>query len=70
MANAGHLPPFLNGKAVALEGSFPLGLIAGMEFAVCHFQLEEGDDLTLYTDGVLEAQRESELFGFERTAEL
>jgi hypothetical protein len=72
LANAGHLEPFLNGEAVPLEGSLPLGLIPGADFPVSHFQLNEGDDLTLYTDGVLEAQRETtgELFGFDRTAQL
>jgi hypothetical protein len=69
LANAGHLPPHLNGLAIPMEGSLPLGLIPGAEFPVSHLQLNEGDDLTLYTDGVLEAQRETtgELFGFDRT---
>jgi hypothetical protein len=69
LANAGHLPPHLNGVAIPMEGSLPLGLIPGAEFPVSHLQLNEGDDLTLYTDGVLEAQRETtgELFGFDRT---
>jgi hypothetical protein len=69
LANAGHLPPHLNGIAIPMEGSLPLGLIPGAEFPVSHLQLNEGDDLTLYTDGVLEAQRETtgELFGFDRT---
>jgi hypothetical protein len=71
LANAGHLPPFLNGEAIPLEGSLPLGLIPGTDFPITHFHLNDGDDLTLYTDGVLEAQRESgELFGFDRTAQL
>jgi hypothetical protein len=71
LANAGHLPPFLNGEAIPLEGSLPLGLLPGTDFPITHFQLNQGDDLTLYTDGVLEAQRESgELFGFDRTAQL
>jgi hypothetical protein len=71
LANAGHLPPHLNGIAIPLEGSLPLGLVSGADFAVAHLQLDEGDDLILYTDGVLEAQRKSgELFGFDRTAQL
>jgi serine phosphatase RsbU (regulator of sigma subunit) len=46
-------------------------LIAGTEYPVAHLQFNQGDDLTLYTDGVLEAQSESgELFGFDRTADL
>ncbi len=71
MGNAGHLAPFLNGEALAMEGSLPLGLVAGAEFAESCFHLHEGDDLAMYTDGVLEAQRENgELYGFERAAEL
>jgi hypothetical protein len=71
MTNAGHLAPFLNGEAMAMEGSLPLGIIAGAEFAESRFTLNEGDEVSLYTDGVLEAQNEKgELFGFERCASL
>jgi hypothetical protein len=67
MANAGHLAPFLNGEAMAMEGSLPLGIIAGAEFSESRFTLREGDEVSVYTDGVLEAQNEAgELFGFER----
>jgi hypothetical protein len=67
MANAGHLAPFLNGEAMELEGSLPLGIIAGAEFSESRFTLREGDEVSLYTDGVLEARNEAgELFGFER----
>jgi serine phosphatase RsbU (regulator of sigma subunit) len=69
LANAGHLPPHLNGIAIPIYGSLPLGLIPGAEFPVCFLRLNEGGELTLSTDGVLEAQRETtgELFGFDRT---
>ncbi len=71
MANAGHLPPFLNGNAVEMEGSLPLGISHEAEFPESRFRLGEGDELTLYTDGVVEAQKENgELFGFERAGEL
>jgi hypothetical protein len=67
MANAGHLAPFLNGEAMELEGSLPLGIVAGAEFSESRFTLREGDEVSIYTDGVLEAQNEAEeLFGFER----
>jgi hypothetical protein len=67
MANAGHLAPFLNGVAMELEGSLPLGIVAGAEFSESRFTLREGDEVSIYTDGVLEAQNEAgELFGFER----
>jgi len=71
LANAGHLPPYLNGKEMTMEGALPLGVMEGAEFPVLQFQLQPGDRLTLLTDGVVEAQNEkNELFGFARTNEL
>ncbi|MGD0345632.1 MAG: PP2C family protein-serine/threonine phosphatase, partial [Terracidiphilus sp.] len=69
LANAGHLPPYLNGKEMAVEGALPLGVVPGMQFAAARFQLDPGDSLVLLTDGVIEARNSAgELFGFERTA--
>jgi Stage II sporulation protein E (SpoIIE) len=71
IANAGHLPPYLNGKEMELEGSLPLGLVEGSEVSVQAFALEPGDRLTFMTDGVVEAMNEAkELFGFERTRKI
>ena len=71
LANAGHLPPYLNGNEMAMEGAMPLGMVAGAEFSVMHFQLAPGDRLMLLSDGVMEAQNEKrELFGFERARTL
>jgi hypothetical protein len=71
LANAGHLPPYLNGKEMAMEGALPLGVMEGAEFSVMHFQLQPGDRLTLVTDGIAEAMNEKkELFGFARTSAL
>lgn len=71
IANAGHLPPYLNGKEMALEGSLPLGLVEGSELSVQAFMLQPGDRLTFMTDGVVEATNEAkELFGFERAREI
>ena len=71
IANAGHLPPYLNGKEMELEGSLPLGVIEESEVSVQAFTLQPGDRLTFMTDGVVEATNESkELFGFERTREI
>ncbi len=68
VANAGHLPPFLNGKEFALQESLPLGIDAEVVFAEHDFMLRKGDRLTLYTDGVPEARcKKGELYGFERT---
>jgi hypothetical protein len=71
LANAGHLPPYLNGQEMAMEGALPLGAVPGITFPVLRFKLAEGDVLMLMTDGVAEAQdAEGRLFGFERIAEM
>jgi hypothetical protein len=71
LSNAGHLPPYLNGQELSLEPSLPLGLIKQTDYhevAVC---LQPGDQLSLYTDGLLEARNEQgELFGFDRMNKL
>jgi hypothetical protein len=71
LANAGHLPPYRNGKELPMPGALPLGMIEDAQFSVMHFQLAPGDTLTLLSDGVAEATSErSELFGFDRIHEL
>jgi phosphoserine phosphatase RsbU/P len=72
LVNAGHLPPYRNGQELPMEGALPLGTIPNNDFPILHFQLAEGDNLTLITDGILEAQKpDGELFGFGRiTAQL
>ncbi len=67
LANAGHMPPYLNGKEYPMEGALPLGMVESAEFPVMHFQLQPGDTLMLLSDGVAEAQdAQGQLFGFER----
>jgi serine phosphatase RsbU (regulator of sigma subunit) len=71
LANAGHLPPYLNGRPVEIEGSLPLGVIAEAEFSVTQFQLRDDDRLVLASDGIAEAMDEQgHLFGFARVQEL
>jgi phosphoserine phosphatase RsbU/P len=70
MANAGHLAPYLNGEELVSPPELPLGLDPNITFSEQHFQLVDGDRLTLLTDGVPEATNHRELFGFERTAAL
>lgn len=71
IANAGHIPPYLNGKEMELEGSLPLGIVAESEYPAQTFTLKPGDRLTFLTDGVVEATNPAkELFGFERTREI
>ena len=71
LANAGHLPPYLNEETIAMEGSLPLGLIEGLECPVLEFQMAPSDRLLLVSDGVPEAtDTEGRLFGFDRVLEL
>jgi hypothetical protein len=68
-ANAGHLAPYLGNQELVVEGSLPLGLSPQVTYAESSVQFEVGEQLTLLTDGVVEARaRNGELFGFERTA--
>ncbi len=69
LANAGHLPPYLAGSEIAVESSLPLGLASNTTYPETHFQLPQGVQLTLLSDGVVEARNsEGKLFGFDRTA--
>jgi hypothetical protein len=68
-ANAGHLAPYLKCREMTLESGLPLGLSASAVYAESTTQLAEGEQLTLLTDGVVEARSKSgELFGFDRTS--
>lgn len=71
LANAGHLSPFLNCEELPPADALPLGLDATATFEEVRFALQENDELTLYTDGVLEAMNaHGELFGFDRCRDL
>jgi len=71
LANAGHLPPYLNGHELAMEGALPLGTISGIGFPILRFMLSEDDKLMLMTDGIAEAQdADGKLFGFDRIGEM
>jgi hypothetical protein len=71
IANAGQLAPYLNGTEIEMEGAFPIGIVADGDFAVKSFALQEGDNLFLMSDGVVEAtDPQGALFGFERISEL
>ncbi len=72
-ATAGHPPPLLrraaDGAIRALDavGSYPLGIDELETFQEASVQLERGDTLLLYTDGITEAQGTAEdLFGIDR----
>jgi len=59
--NAGHNPPVIireNGKVKMMElaRSIPVGIFGDMTFTESSINLEKGDKLFLYTDGVTEAE--------------
>jgi sigma-B regulation protein RsbU (phosphoserine phosphatase) len=65
--NAGHVPPLVKRKSGALEGlgsaNFPVGMFAEAEYQSARVQLEPGDYLVIYTDGVSEAANpQNEMF--------
>lgn len=71
LANAGHMPPYLNGEPLALEGALPLGMVKQAEFSRITFQLNEGDRLMVVSDGIAEAKdADGNLFSFERVHQL
>jgi serine phosphatase RsbU (regulator of sigma subunit) len=64
---AGHPSPLLMRRGEVSElystGSFPIGLVEKASFTSTRIQLEPGDTLLLYTDGVTEAEdRDRNLF--------
>jgi serine phosphatase RsbU (regulator of sigma subunit) len=68
-ANAGQLSPYRNGEELSCEPGLPLGILEAVTYCEATVQLAYGDQLTLLSDGVLEARSASgELFGFDRTA--
>ncbi len=71
LANAGHLPPYLNSQEVALPGGLPLGVLAAVSYPEIRLYLHPGDRILLMSDGVVEAREPSgELFGFDRVHNL
>jgi serine phosphatase RsbU (regulator of sigma subunit) len=69
-ASAGHPAPRLvlpDGSVRGLEASgLVLGIDAGQVYEEVHAELPLGSVLVVYTDGVIEARREGELYGVER----
>jgi phosphoserine phosphatase RsbU/P len=71
IANAGHLPPYLNSQEVALPGGLPLGVLPENSYEEVRLYLHPGDRILLLSDGVVEARQVSgELFGFDRVHNL
>lgn len=71
IANAGHLPPYLNTQEVRLPGGLPLGVVPEIKYDEVRVYLHPGDRLLMMSDGVVEARQGSgELFGFDRVHNL
>jgi len=66
IASAGHPAPFLDGEEVVIQPGLPLGIDADAEYEDAALEIKPGVQLTLFSDGVIEADN-GELFGFERT---
>lgn len=71
LANAGHLPPYLNSQEVQVPGGLPLGVLPDVTYEEVRLYLHPGDRMLLMSDGVVEArQPNGELFGFDRVHNL
>ncbi len=74
IANAGHNLPILRRDDVVRElrvTGMPLGLMPGMEYEEIEVTLEYGDNILVYSDGLVEAHNPiKEMFGFPRLREL
>jgi serine phosphatase RsbU (regulator of sigma subunit) len=71
IANAGHISPYLAGQELTLDTGLPLGIVWSPAYAETTFHIAPGQQLTLVTDGVVEARESSgALLGFERTSAL
>jgi serine phosphatase RsbU (regulator of sigma subunit) len=71
LANAGHLPPYLNSQEIRVPGSLPLGVLPDTHYEEIRLYLHPGDRILLLSDGVVEARQPSgELFGFDRVHNL
>ncbi|MDX6411841.1 MAG: hypothetical protein QOE91_1357, partial [Gaiellaceae bacterium] len=73
-ASAGHPAPLIvsaDGRVTPLDvGGLALGVENGQEYGEDSAQLSPGDAVVVFTDGVVEARRDGELYGHERLAEV
>ena len=71
VANAGHVFPYVQGKELTVDNGLPLGLAGNSVYNETSFSLASKSQLTLVTDGVVEARdKTGALFGFERAAKI
>ena len=67
LCNAGHCPPFVNGKPLTVDSNLPIGVMPDWEYTVQEADLAPGDMLFLHTDGLDEAEDSRlQLFGRQR----
>mgnify|MGYP002622676760 CR=1 FL=1 len=75
IVNAGHLPPVRRRGSVieelgGAEGGFPLGCDANHSYQQIEMELEPGDAIVMYTDGISEAMNaKGDVFGSKRIRE-
>jgi serine phosphatase RsbU (regulator of sigma subunit)/anti-sigma regulatory factor (Ser/Thr protein kinase) len=73
-ANAGHNLPLCSTSHGVVEPratGMPLGLLPGMRYSETQAQMEPGDRLLLYSDGLVEAHNvKKEMFGFPRLRQI
>jgi sigma-B regulation protein RsbU (phosphoserine phosphatase) len=72
-ASAGHNPPRVKhcaaGHISALDGAqaLPLGINRNVEYPVCHVDMQPGDQIIMYTDGITETRnRADDEYGLKR----
>jgi sigma-B regulation protein RsbU (phosphoserine phosphatase) len=78
LCSAGQTQPIhlskATGEAILVEttgDTFPLGILEDADYQETQLQLEPGDRVVFYTDGIVEAMNErEEIFGFERLMEV
>ena len=71
--NAGHWPAIVVGRGGVLRiesTGLPLGMFRESEFSATRLQLEVGDTLFLYTDGLSEARNEGDEYVVDRVMTL
>jgi phosphoserine phosphatase RsbU/P len=61
LASAGHCHPVLRSadgtaRFVETDGALPLGIVGGVDYRQCAFDMRHGDMLILYTDGLSESK--------------
>jgi sigma-B regulation protein RsbU (phosphoserine phosphatase) len=73
-SNAGHLPPLVLGRDGTIRrldrGGTVVGLMDGMRYEEDNFQMQPGDILVAYSDGVTEPENDFGEFGEARLMEI